>query len=161
MSHSLFLGSGSVKWRLKKFDLDNGNDTTGTDECRYRPSLQAIKSDLKYSVAELAFQLFTFALFVDGAVLFIAGSFLFGKAGAAHAYPFDICDLLSSTIAPAATTIFALTPLFSSVPPGIDCTAEGQISREGFMNYKMKPWMMRLITRTLSIIPSIVVAASS
>lgn len=161
MPHSLFLGSGSVQWRLKKFDLDAGNDTTDTSEHHYRPSLQAINSNLKYSVAELALQLFTFALFVNSAILIVSGASLFGKPGAGDADLFGIYNLLSSTIAPAAATIFALALLFSGLSAGIVCTVASQISTEGFMNYQMKPWLMRLITRTLSIIPSIAIAASS
>ena len=161
MPHSLFLGSGSVQWRLKKFDLDAGNDTTDTKEQHYRPSLAAINSNLKYSVAELAIQLFTFALFVNSAILIVAGSSLFNRPGADDADLIDIYNLLSTTIAPAAATVFALALLFSGLSAGIVCTVASQISTVGFMNYEMKPWMMRLITRTLAIIPAIAIAASS
>jgi metal iron transporter len=159
MPHSLFLGSGMVQSRLRKFDEDAGRDVTQTDNGVYRPTLDAINSCMKYSVAELALQLFTFALFVNSAILIVAGASLFRNPDAGDADLFSIYKLLSATIAPAAGVIFALALLMSGISAGIVCTVASQISTEGFMQWKIKPWQMRLITRVLSLIPSIIIAA--
>jgi metal iron transporter len=159
MPHSLFLGSGMVQSRLRQFDEDAGRDLTQTDNGVYRPTLDAINSCMKYSIAELAVQLFTFALFVNSAILIVAGASLFRNPEAGDADLFSIYALLSTNIGPAAGVVFALALLMSGLSAGIVCTVASQISTEGFMQWKIKPWQMRLITRVLSLIPSIAIAA--
>jgi metal iron transporter len=160
MPHSLFLGSGMVQSRLRQFDEDAGRDLTLTDNGVYRPTLDAINSCMKYSIAELAIQLFTFALFVNSAILIVAGASLFHNPAAGDADLFSIYKLLGVTIGPAAGVVFALALLMSGISAGIVCTVASQISTEGFMQWKIKPWQMRLITRVLSLIPSIAIAAT-
>ena len=166
MPHSLFLGSAFVQARLKQFDVDEGNVSEEKlkqleDEKElYQPTLHAIDSCMKYSTAELALQLFTFALFVNSAILIVAGASLFGNPAAPDADLFGIFDLLSQPIAPAAAIVFALALLMSGLSAGIVCTIASQISTEGFLNVRIKPWHMRLVTRVISIIPSIAIAAT-
>src|SRR5262245_19089348 len=124
MPHSIFLGSGVVQSRLKKFDVDEGRvDSSipiGSSEGgeRYGPSVAAIENCLKYSVVELALSLFTFALFVNSAILIVAGSSLYRNSEANEADLFGIHKLLSRTIAPVAGTIFALALLLSGISAG-------------------------------------------
>jgi metal iron transporter len=159
MPHSLFLGSGMVQSRLVQFDKDAGRDISITDNGVYRPTLEAINSCMSYSVAELTLQLFTFALFVNSAILIVAGASLFNKPGAEDADLFSIYQLLRETIAPAAATMFALALLMSGLSAGIVVTVASQIATEGFMQWKVKPWQMRLVTRGLSLIIAIPIAA--
>jgi len=164
MPHSIFLGSGVVQPRLKQFDEQNGyhvhNTTEQVEEEKYRPSIHAIRSCLKYSIAELATQLFTFALFVNSAILIVAGSSLYANGDASQADLFGIHKLLSNNLSKAAGTIFALALLLSGTSAGIVATMAGQMVSEGMLNWTVQPWMRRLITRAISIIPSIVIAAS-
>ncbi|KAI1608840.1 natural resistance-associated macrophage protein [Exophiala viscosa] len=164
MPHSIFLGSGVVQPRLKQFDERNGLimmlDETDDDAEKYRPSVSAIRSCLKYSVAELAFSLFTFALFVNSAILIVAGSSLYPQTAATDADLFGIHDLLSKNLSKAAGTIFALALLLSGTSAGIVCTMAGQMVSEGMLQWTIKPWMRRLITRSISITPSIIIAAA-
>lgn len=126
MPHSIFLGSGVVQSRLRQFDIDAGivpvastaDDSNDLDE-KYRPSLSAIKSCLHYSVVELAFSLFTFALFINSAILIVAGAWLYSNSEAEEADLFGIHKLLSNTIAPVAGTLFALALLLSGTSAGI------------------------------------------
>ncbi len=71
-------------------------------EGHHIPSMRAIRYSLKYSIAELAIALFTFALFVNSAILIVAGASLYENANALDADIFGIHDLLSTSIAPAA-----------------------------------------------------------
>ncbi|KAL8387081.1 hypothetical protein RB595_010171 [Gaeumannomyces hyphopodioides] len=167
MPHSIFLGSGIVQSRLKHFDVQNGlapQQDAGPDSnggsIKYRPSVAAIRHCLRYSIVELSFSLFTFALFVNSAILIVAGASLFGNVNAADADLFGIHSLLSDTIAPVAGTIFALALLLSGISAGIVCTMAGQMISEGMLNWRLKPWLRRLITRAISIVPSTVVAAA-
>ena len=167
MPHSLYLGSGIIQSRLREFDVKNGNAEPPKPEGEldegedpYRPSPLAIRSCLKYSMIELATSLFTFALFVNSAILIVAGASLSSMQGASDADLFAIHDLLSHSLAPAAGTIFALALLLSGLSAGIVCTIAGQMVCEGSLNLKIKPWVQRLFTRSISITPSIIVAGA-
>ncbi len=166
MPHSLYLGSGIVQSRLRDFDTVAGNaPPTGpishTDsKLVYKPSLAAIRSCLNYSTTEVAFSLFTFALFVNSAILIVAGASLSSNAAAQSADLFGIHDLLSTTLAPAAGTIFALALLLSGTSAGIVCTMAGQMLSEGALQWSIAPWLRRLLTRSMSITPSIIIAGA-
>lgn len=161
MPHSLFLGSGSVQPRLKEYDIDAGyvEPSTEHDEI-YRPSIHAIRGCLKYSIIELSLSLFTFALFINSAILIVAAAALYGTPGADNADLFGIHELLSQSIAPAAGTIFGLALLLSGLSAGIVCTIAGQMVSEGMINWSCRPWIRRLLTRVISIVPSVIIAAS-
>lgn len=164
MPHSLYLGSGIVQSRLKDFDEKNNNITVPEDddgiEQKYRPSVTAVRSCMKYSVAELAISLFTFALFVNSAILIVAGASLSDNADAASGDLFSIHTLLSKTLAPVAGTIFALALLLSGISAGIVCTIAGQMLSEGQLTWSVKPWVRRFMTRSVSIVPSIIIAGA-
>ncbi len=164
MPHSLYLGSGVVQSRLRQFDQKAGNHSTHCeyqeDYPVYKPSLEAVRSCLSYSVAELAIALFTFALFVNSAILIVAGASLSDSSTAQSADLFGIYHLLAESIAPVAATIFALALLLSGTSAGIVCTIAGQMVSEGALNWTVAPWMRRLITRAISITPSIIIAAA-
>lgn len=168
MPHSLYLGSGLIQARLRDFDKTNNTSSTaeqtdsedGEEEVKYRPSITAIRSCLSYSIAEQSISLFTFALFVNSAILITAGAALYGVSGADEADLFGIHDLLSRTMAPAAGTIYALALLLSGISAGIVCTIAGQMVSEGQLSLKMKPWVRRLFTRSISVTPSIIIAGA-
>jgi len=181
MPHSLYLGSAIVQPRLMDFDKTHGSyllrnhtnpsppsppdgeddeESSNVDAPKYKPSLAAIRHCMSFSIAELALCLFTFALFVNSAILIVAGASLSNVAGATSATLFDVHDLLSRTLAPAAGTIFALALLLSGTSAGIVCTIAGQIVSEGQLNWSVKPWVRRLITRSISITPSIIIAGA-
>lgn len=166
MPHSLYLGSGIVQPRLREYDVKHGivppaseSDSESTHKVVYLPSLSAINFCLKYSIIELSIALFTFALFVNSAILITAGASLSGTE-AADADLFGIYALLSKSIAPAAGTIFALALLLSGISAGIVCTIAGQMVSEGALNWTIAPWLRRLITRSISITPSIIIAGA-
>ncbi|ODV68953.1 hypothetical protein HYPBUDRAFT_105503 [Hyphopichia burtonii NRRL Y-1933] len=177
MIHSLFLGSGLVQPRLREYDVTHGliklNDIVDKydDEKKdsnekeadffykhYKPSYQSINHLLKYSIAELVITLFTFALFVNSAILIVAGATLYGTEEAIDADLYTIHDLLSRNLAPAIGTVFMLALLFSGQSAGIVCTIAGQMVSEGHINWTLKPWIRRLVTRGISIVPCLVIS---
>ncbi|KAI4089802.1 MAG: hypothetical protein LQ348_006634 [Seirophora lacunosa] len=167
MPHSLYLGSGVVQSRLRHFDVMAGNITASesttsdaSEKTIYRPSLSAIQSCLTHSTVEVALSLFTFALFVNSAILIVAGASLYSNPEAGTADLFGIYALLTRTLAPAAGTIFALALLLSGTSAGIVCTIAGQMLSEGALNWSIAPWLRRLLTRSMSIVPSIVIAGA-
>lgn len=169
MPHSLYLGSGIVQPRLRDYDAKHGllppeenNTTDGSDEQKeqYTPSLDAIKYSYRISALELALALFTFALFVNSAILIVAGISLYNNPDAPEADIFSIHRLLSTSISPGAGTVFALALLLSGVSAGVVCTITGQMVCEGALHWKLRPWLRRLVTRSISIIPSVVIAGA-
>jgi len=170
MPHSIFLGSGLVQPRLRHFDQQIGFSTQSyapdsaatqdNTEENYRPSIHAIRSCLKVSIIELGLSLFTFALFVNSSILIVSGASLYPKTEATEADLFSIHELLSKSLSQAAGTIFALALLLSGTSAGIVATMAGQMVSEGMLNWRIRPWLRRLITRIISIIPSIIIAGA-
>ncbi|KAG5355855.1 Manganese transporter SMF2 [Yarrowia sp. B02] len=164
MPHSLYLGSGLVQPRLREYDEDNGYAVPqdaqfdeDDDDLKYKPSIHAIKYAMKYSIAELVISLFTVAIFINSAILIVAGSTLNGSPDAYDADLFSIYDMLRTILSPAAGTVFALALLFSGQSAGIVCTLSGQMVSEGFLRWSFKPWIRRLITRSIAIVPCLFV----
>ncbi|KAJ1327059.1 metal iron transporter [Microdochium nivale] len=177
MPHSLYLGSGIVQPRLRDYDEKHGlatprsaagkeeDDLDDDGKPHYIPSLKAIKHSYRTSTVELGVALFTFALFVNSAIVIVSGASLYqpdpDNAAAADADIFSIHALLSSSVSPAAGTIFALSLLLSGISAGIVCTVAGQMVCEGALRWRVRrPWLRRLVTRSISITPSIVIAGA-
>lgn len=190
MIHSLFLGSGIVQPRLREYDIKNGHvnldevyedgvekddvDFSNKKEVRqfhqfkesqyfyseYKPSVHAVKYALTYSIVELTLTLATVALFVNAAILIVAGATLYGTPEAVDADLYTIHALLSKNLAPVVGTIFMVALLFSGQSAGIVCTIAGQIVSEGHIRWTVKPWMRRLLTRGISIVPCLAVSVS-
>lgn len=165
MPHSLYLGSGLVQPRLREYDEDNGYalpesarfEDADDEDLKYKPSIHAIKYAMKYSIAELVISLFTVAIFINSAILIVAGSTLNGSPEAYDADLFSIYDMLRTILSPAAGTVFALALLASGQSAGIVCTLSGQMVSEGFLRWSFKPWIRRLITRSIAIVPCLFV----
>lgn len=164
MPHSLFLGSGLVQPRLREYDVLHGYEKLSDNALEneegyynYKPSYASIKYSLKYSLVELGLTLFTFALFVNSALLIISGATLYGTEQAVDADLYTIHRLLSSTLAPVAGTVFMLALLFSGQSAGIVCTIAGQMVSEGHIKWSLKPWIRRVVTRGISIVPCFVI----
>lgn len=169
MPHSLYLGSGMPQSRLKEYDTKKGllppstssiTGDSGSEKSVYFPSLAAIQHCLKYSISELTLSLFTFALFINAAILIIAGASLYGNEQAQGDDIFAIHDLLTQSLGQGAGILFALALLLSGVSAGIVCTIAGQMVSEGALDLKMRPWLRRFLTRSISITPSIVIAGA-
>ena len=164
MPHTLYLGSGLVQARMRDFDRKNEkyHEVRASDSkyaiMLYRPSLSAIKSCMAYSIAELCITLFIVAVFVNSAILIVAAASLSEEAGDADLY--GIYEIFVGSISQASGTIFALGLLFSGVSAGIVATMAGQLVCEGAMNWRLSPFLRRLCTRSIAIIPGVVIAAA-
>jgi len=102
------------------------------------------------------------AFFVNAAILVVAAA-VFHRAG--H---FDVSELqdahrlLAPLLgAPIASTAFAVALLASGQSSTITGTLAGQIVMEGFLKIRIRPWLRRLITRLLAIVPAILLIGAS
>jgi manganese transport protein len=151
MPHNLYLHSALVQSRKLQKD---------------EPSMRsAIRFNTIDSVVAL-----TIAFFVNSAIMVLAATVFFGKESVTvpggqivHFSPnSDWIRVAYLTLAPllgttAASTLFAVALLASGQSSTITGTLAGQVVMEGFMNWRIKPWVRRLITRSLAIIPAVLV----
>jgi manganese transport protein len=102
----------------------------------------------------------TVALFVNAAILIVAAA-VFHRSGHYDVAAIqDAYKLLSPLLGAAgASTLFAVALLASGQNSSITGTLAGQVVMEGFIHLKVSPWLRRMITRTLAIIPTIIVVA--
>ncbi len=100
------------------------------------------------------------ALFVNAAILVVAAA-VFHRNGMFHVAAIqDAYKLLSPTLGAAgASTLFAVALLASGQNSSITGTLAGQVVMEGFIHIRLSPWLRRMITRSLAIIPTIIVVA--
>jgi manganese transport protein len=114
---------------------------------------------LRYAVIDSTVALF-FALFINAAIL-VLGAAAFHTRGLSEVA--DIAQaykLLSPTLgAGLASTLFACALLASGQNSTLTGTLAGQIVMEGFLDLRLKPWLRRLITRAIAIIPAVLVIA--
>ena len=94
------------------------------------------------------------ALLVNAAILVVAGTVFFKRGilvteiQQAHLL---LAPLLGTSV---ASVVFAIALLCSGQSSTLTGTLAGQIVMEGFLNFRMRPWLRRLITRSLAIIPA-------
>src|SRR5712675_1823539 len=149
MPHNLYLHSALVQSRKLQKD---------------EPSIRsAIRFNTIDSVVALAI-----AFFVNAAILVLAATVFFGKesvtVSGGQVVTFsgdsDWIRVAYLTLAPllgtaAASTLFAVALLASGQSSTITGTLAGQVVMEGFMHWRIRPWVRRLITRTLAILPAV------
>jgi manganese transport protein len=139
MPHNLYLHSSIVQTR--NFDKNQ----TGKKEA------------IKYATIDSTLSLFL-AFFVNAAILIVAAA-AFHNTGYQHVA--DITDaykLLDPVLGVKfAGIVFAVALLASGQNSTLTGTLAGQIVMEGFLNIRLKPWLRRLITRLIAIIPALVV----
>jgi manganese transport protein len=139
MPHNLYLHSGLVQTR--------GYGETDDDK-REAIKLATIDSTLALCLA----------LTINASILILAAA-TFHKAGhvdvaeldQAHAF---LAPLLGSALAP---TLFGIALLCCGLNSTVTATLAGQIVMEGFINIKVAPWLRRLITRAIAIVPAALV----
>ena len=139
MPHNLYLHSSIVQTRA------------------FGQSKTEKREALRYAVIDSTVALF-FALFINAAIL-VLGAAAFHTRGLNEVA--DIAEaykLLSPVLgAGFASTLFACALLASGQNSTLTGTLAGQIVMEGFIDLRLKPWLRRLITRSLAIIPAILV----
>ncbi|HLZ65933.1 MAG TPA: Nramp family divalent metal transporter [Aliidongia sp.] len=103
----------------------------------------------------------SFALMINAAILVLAAA-TFHKAGRTDIAELqDAYGLISPLLgAPLAATIFALALLFAGQNSTLTGTLAGQIVMEGFVQVRLRPWLRRLVTRALAVVPAAIVVAS-
>ena len=141
MPHNLYLHSSIVQSR------------------RYKRTPEGKREAIRMANIDSGFAL-TVSLFVNAAILIVAAA-VFHRSGHFEVAAIeDAYRLLSPLVGViGASTLFAVALLASGQNSSITGTLAGQVVMEGFVHLRVKPWLRRLITRSLAIIPTIVVVA--
>jgi len=100
----------------------------------------------------------SFALFINAAILIVAAASFHTSGNTEVAEIQDAYKLLTPLLGAGASTVFALALLASGQNSTLTGTLAGQIVMEGFLNIRLRPWLRRLITRGIAIIPAAIVA---
>src|SRR5689334_4379960 len=140
MPHNLYLHSSIVQTR--KYDL----------------SREGKREAVKFAFVDSTIAL-SFALFINAAILIVAAATFHRTGNTQVAEIQDAYQLLSPLLGVgAASIVFALALLASGQNSTLTGTLAGQIVMEGFLNIRIRPWLRRLITRAIAIVPAAIVA---
>ena len=142
MPHNLYLHSSIVQTR--KYD----ENVTGRREA------------VRYAFIDSTIAL-TFALFINAAILIVASATFHTSGNSGVAEIQDAFKLLTPLLGAGASSVFALALLASGQNSTLTGTLAGQIVMEGFLNIRVRPWLRRLITRLIAIVPAVIVAVVS
>src|SRR5450432_3610608 len=139
MPHNLYLHSSIVQTRA------------------FGSSVRDRREALRYAVLDSTVAL-GFALFINAAILILGAAAFHTRGLHEVAEIADAYKLLSPVLgASFASTLFACALLASGQNSTLTGTLAGQIVMEGFLDIRLKPWLRRLITRAIAIIPAILV----
>ena len=151
MPHNLYLHSALVQSR------------------RFQKDESSIRRAIQFNTLDSTVAL-TVAFFINAAILVLAATVFFGKHSVVvpdgHVVTFspdsDWIRVAYLTLAPLlgtaiAGTLFAVALLASGQSSTITGTLAGQVVMEGFMHWRIQPWVRRLITRTMAILPAVLI----
>lgn len=135
MPHNLYLHSSLVQTR--KFERDSNG----------------IKEALKFNFIDTAVAL-NLAFFVNAAILILAAAAFYKNGMHEVAEIQDAHKLLGNIFGNVAPTLFAVALIAAGQSSTVTGTLAGQIIMEGHLNLRIQPWLRRLITRILAILPA-------
>jgi manganese transport protein len=151
MPHNLYLHSALVQSRQLQKDDDS------------------IRSAIRFNAIDSTVAL-TIAFFVNAAIVVLAAMVFYGKSSVTVAGgetvtfspQSDWIRIAYLTLAPLlgttlASTLFVVALLASGQSSTITGTLAGQVVMEGFMHWRLKPWLRRVITRSAAIVPAVLI----
>jgi len=139
MPHNLYLHSSIVQTR------------------KFEPTPEGRREAIKFATIDSTTALM-FALFINAAILILAAAAFHWSGHQDIAEIQEAYQLLSPLLGvTTASALFAIALLASGQNSTLTGTLAGQIVMEGFLNIRIRPWLRRLITRAIAIIPAVIV----
>jgi manganese transport protein len=139
MPHNLYLHSSIVQTR------------------RYEETSDGKREAVRFAFIDSTIAL-TMALFINAAILIVAAATFHTSGHSDVAEIQDAHKLLTPLLGGGASAVFALALLASGQNSTLTGTLAGQIVMEGFLNIRLRPWLRRLITRLIAIVPAAITA---
>ncbi|HEV2986558.1 MAG TPA: Nramp family divalent metal transporter [Vicinamibacterales bacterium] len=141
MPHNLYLHSSIVQTR------------------KYADTFEGKREAIRFASIDSAVALM-FALFINAAILIMAAATFHGTGHQDVAEIGDAYQLLAPLLGTTmASVLFAVALLCSGQNATLTGTLAGQIVMEGFINLRIRPWLRRLVTRLIAIVPAVIVIA--
>ena len=141
MPHNLYLHSSIVQTR------------------KYEQNAEGKGEAIKFATIDSTTALM-FALFINAAILVVSAATFHTRGEHNVAEIQDAYKLLSPMLSvPVASALFAVALLASGQNSTLTGTLAGQIVMEGFLNIRLRPWLRRLITRLIAIVPAVICTA--
>ena len=138
MPHNLYLHSSIVQTR------------------KYEQSHSGKREAIKFATIDSTVAL-TMALFINAAILILAAAEFHTTGHQNVAEIQSAYKLLTPLLGSGASILFAVALLASGQNSTLTGTLAGQVVMEGFINIRLRPWLRRLVTRLIAIVPAIVV----
>jgi len=139
MPHNLYLHSALVQTR------------------RIGPDLASKRAACRFNLIDSVLAL-NAAFFVNAAILVLSAA-VFHRRGVAVASIEEAYKLLPESLGSAAPVLFAVALLCAGQSSTLTGTLAGQIVMEGYLRLRIAPWMRRLVTRLVALVPAVVVIA--
>jgi manganese transport protein len=139
MPHNLYLHSSIVQTR------------------RYEESAAGRREAVRYAFVDSTIAL-TFALFINAAILIVSAAAFHARGQTNVAEIQDAYKMLTPLVGGGASVVFAVALLASGLNSTLTGTLAGQIVMEGFLHIRLRPWVRRMITRGIAIVPAVVTA---
>jgi manganese transport protein len=139
MPHNLYLHSSIVQTR------------------KYEETAEGRREAVRYAFVDSTIAL-SMALFINAAILIVAAASFHTTGHHEVAEIQDAHRLLTPLLGAGASTVFALALLASGQNSTLTGTLAGQIVMEGFLDIRVRPWLRRLITRLIAIVPAALMA---
>jgi manganese transport protein len=141
MPHNLYLHSSIVQTR------------------QYEDTVASKREAIRFATLDSSIALMS-ALFINAAILIVSAAVFHGSPHESVADIGDAHQLLSPLLGTSAAGIlFAVALLCSGQNATLTGTLAGQIVMEGFVNIRLRPWLRRLITRLVAIVPAVIVVS--
>src|SRR5437660_4359643 len=141
MPHNLYLHSSLVQTR------------------KYEQNAEGKGEAIKFATIDSTTALM-FALFINAAILVVSAATFHTRGQHDVAEIQDAYKLLNPMLSvPVASALFAIALLASGQNSTLTGTLAGQIVMEGFLNIRLRPWLRRLITRLIAIVPAVICTA--
>src|SRR5437016_415488 len=139
MPHNLYLHSSIVQTR------------------KFKQTPEGRRQAIKFATIDSTLALM-FALFINAAILIVSAAVFHWSGHQEVAEIQDAYKLLSPLLGVSvASIVFAVALLASGQNSTLTGTLAGQIVMEGFLNFRITPWLRRLITRLIAIVPAVLV----
>ncbi|GAC93617.1 manganese transporter [Pseudozyma hubeiensis SY62] len=127
-------------------------------------TLENIRIHIKHASVDIGMSLVSFAIVINSAILIVAAAAFYydqngsGSGQVVVASLYDAFYLLKDRLGSLAAVLFAVALLAAGQSASITVTLAGQLVSEGFINWRTDPFLRRVVTRLVAIVPSLTVS---
>ncbi|KAG7099524.1 hypothetical protein E1B28_001366 [Marasmius oreades] len=128
---------------------------------RENNSLSFIRQHLNHAITDVVTSLLGFAIPINSAILILAATVYHNRHPLQETVGlFDAHDLIKRNIGSGSALVYAFALVCTGQAASVTATLAGQVVSEGFLDWRMSPFLRRLVTRLISLIPSVAVSVS-